>query len=190
VSWINRVKSAFQKLKNLNVKNKEVKEWGVNIVTQLLKIVGLDGKLQPGSCGPRQIQIAENYTSDIRVEIRVPYCSDADLGLMHRATKILATEAMAMTPKDTGTLQDSQYEDWVLENEGKTVVGIVGYDIFKVYRTTDTGKMVFYALAVHNRDAYHGRDRYPNNPERAQWKFLETAIQNRAIRGQIQDLFA
>jgi hypothetical protein len=105
------------------------------------------------------------------------------------AVNILAEESLAMTPRDTGTLQNSIYKRWVLEDAGKTVVGIVGYDIFKVYRTTNTGRTVFYALAVHNRDAYHGRDRYPRNPERAQWKFLQTAANNQSIRGQIQELF-
>jgi len=189
VSWVKRVKAAFQKLKNLNVRNQEVKQWGVNVVTQLLRIVGLDGEQRPGSCGPRQVHITEIYTSLLVVELRVPYCSDADIGLMYRAVNILAEEAMAMTPRETGRLQDSQYKDVQLENSGKVVAGFVGYDINQVRRTTNTGKTVYYALAVHNRNAHHGRDRYPNNPERASWRFLDFAINNNAIKQQINDLF-
>lgn len=187
--WFDRIKSAFQRLKNISVKNREAKDFGVAIGERIMEMIGLGGKQQPGSCGPRIVQYKEIYTSLLVVEMRVPYCSDADIGLMSRAVNILADEAMAMTPRDTGKLQNSQYKTVQLENAGKTVAGFVGYKVQDVYRTTNTGRTVFYALAVHNRNAYHGRDKYPNNPERAQWLFLQTAANNQSIRGQIQELF-
>ena len=187
MKWFDRVKAAFQRLKNAPIKNREVKQFGIALGERILEMVGF-GK-QEGSCGPRQIEIFERYSDDLVVEIRVPYCSDADLGLMRQALRILEEEAVAMTPVDTGRLKNSRYSEVALENAGKTVRGTYGYDVGRVYRTTSTGRTVFYALAVHNRNAYHGRDKYPRNPERAQWKFLEMAIKNQAIKGQIQELF-
>lgn len=186
MSWVKRVKAAFQKLKNLNVKNQEVKQWGVNVVTQLLRIVGLDGEQRPGSCGPRRVEIEADYYGHLVVHMRVPYCSDADIGLMWQAVRILETEAVALTPVDTGLLKKSRYREVQLENAGKTVRGTYGYDVINVRRTSNTGRTTYYALAVHNRDANHTQG---NNPPRATWKFLEKAITNRAILSQIQDLF-
>lgn len=187
--WVERIKSAFEKLKNVTVKNREAKEFGVAIGERIMEMIGLGGKKQPSSCGARQVQVISNFSSALIVEMRVPYCSDADISLMNQSVNILAQEAIELTPRDTGRLQNSQYKKVQLQDAGKTVVGIVGYDITRVYRTSGGGKTVFYALAVHNRDAYHGQDRYPNNPPRATWRFLELAISNQSIKGQIQELF-
>jgi hypothetical protein len=187
VNWINRVKSAFQRLKNLNVKNKEVKEWGVNIVTQLLKIVGIDSKAK---CPPRKVVYTVNYTSALIVEMRVPFCEPQDVERMNKAVRILAKEAEELTPVDTGRLRDSQYTLVFTEQNNEVVVGVVGYEISDVRRfRTNSGfsEAVFYALAVHNRDANHTTG---NNPPRASWRFLELAQTNRNIQAQIQDLFA
>jgi hypothetical protein len=189
VRWVERIKSAFQKLKNVTVKNREAKEFGVAIGERIMEMIGLGGKKQPSSCGTRQVRIESDYYGHLVVHMRVPYCSDADLGLMQRAVKILEDEAVAMTPVDTGRLKNSRYREVKLEDGGKTVRGTFGYDVIRVRRTTSTGRTTYYALAVHNRNAHHGRDKYPRNPERAQWKFLETAINNQSIKGQIQELF-
>jgi hypothetical protein len=189
VRWWDRVKAAFQALKNAPIKNQEVKKFGVALGERIMEMIGFGKQLSP--CGPRQVDITEIYTSDLVVELRVPYCSDNDLGLMQRAVTILADEAMELTPRDTGRLQNSQYKRVMLENGGKTVAGFVGYDVNRVFRTTGTGKTVFYALAVHNRgpDVDHSQANFPNNPPRATWKFLDFAINNNAIKGQIQELF-
>lgn len=190
MNWINRVKSAFQRLKNLNVKNQEVKQWGVNIATQLLKSLGIDSKAK---CPPRTVEYDTNYgrgppTKDkpLIVEMRVPFCEDKDIQRMEEAVRILATEAYELTPVDTGRLRKSQYKLVFTENNGEVVVGVVGYDVGEVFRESN-GSMIFYALAVHNRNANHTGG---NNGPRAQWRFLEEAQQNRNIQSQIQDLFA
>ena len=187
MSWIKRVKAAFQKLKNLNVKNQEVKQWGVNVVTQLLRIVGIDDKAK---CPPRTVEYETTYGRQgedkaLIVEMRVPFCEEQDIAKMERAVEILAKEAYELTPVDTGRLRNSQYTLTFTEDEGQVVVGVVGYDIADVFREQN-GNVIYYALAVHNREADHSGG---NNGPRSTWRFLEFAQQNRAIQAQIQDLF-
>ena len=184
MSWIKRVKAAFQKLKNLNVKNQEVKQWGIRVVDRLLKSIGLDDKAK---CPPRRVEIEADYYGHLVVHMMVPYCSDADIGRMWQAVRILENEAVDLTPVDTGLLVNSRYREVHLDDGGKIVRGTYGYNVINVRRTSNTGKTTYYALAVHNRDANHSEG---NNPPRATWKFLEKAITNRAILSQIQDLFA
>ena len=186
MSWIKRVKAAFQKLKNLNVRNQEVKQWGIAVVTQLLRIVGIDDKAK---CPPRTVEYTTNYTTALIVEIRVPFCEPQDVDKMNRAVRILAKEAEELTPVDTGRLRDSQYTLVFTEQNNQVVVGVVGYEISDVRRfraNSGFSEAVFYALAVHNRNANHTTG---NNPPRASWRFLQFAQENRNIQAQIQDLF-
>jgi hypothetical protein len=191
VNWFNKVKNAFQKLKSLPVAP-QIKKWGVGLVEQLLRAVGFNER-GVGGCPPRQVVYKEEYANALIVEMRVPYCDAQDIPKMNRAVQILAKEALELTPRDTGRLQDSQYTLVFTEDGGKTVVGVVGYEISEVrrFRASASGhaEIVFYALAVHNREAYHGQDEFPNNPPRATWRFLFFALRNREIRSQIEELF-
>jgi hypothetical protein len=191
VNWLKKASAAFSRFKARAVKHQEVKQWGMNILNRLFEIVGVDGK----GCPPREVDYTEVYgqlgqDKALLVEMRVPFCEEEDLKKMDRAVEILAKEARELTPVDTGRLVDSQYDLVFTEKEGNVVnvVGVVGYDISEVFREQN-GNTVFYALAVHNREAYHGQDRFPNNPPRATWKFLELAANNGEIRRQIQELF-
>jgi len=185
VSWIKRVKAAFQKLKNLNVRNQEVKQWGIRVVDRLLKSIGLDKRL---GCPPREVEHSLFISPVLLLELRVPFCEDKDIDKMWEAVRIVAREALDLTPRDTGRLQNSQRTDVKMEGK-ETVLGIVEYRVMDVYRSTTSGNITFYALAVHNRDAYHGRDRFPNNPPRATWKFLEKAWDNKFIQNKVRGLF-
>ena len=187
MNWMNRVKAAYHKLKSLSVKNQEIKQWGIRVVDKLLKSIGLDDKAK---CPPRQVKYTTNYTSALIVEMRVPFCEPQDVEKMNKAVRILAKEAEELTPVDTGRLRDSQYTLVFTEQNNEVVVGVVGYEISDVRRfRTNSGfsEAVFYALAVHNRDANHTTG---NNPPRATHRFLELAQMNRNIQAQIQDLFA
>ena len=181
---MNRVKAAYHKLKSLSVKNQEIKQWGIRVVDKLLKSIGFDKRIE---CPPRRVEIEADYYGHLVVHMRVPYCSDADIGRMWQAVRILEDEAVDLTPVDTGLLVNSRYREVHLDDNGKIVRGTYGYNVISVRRTSNTGNTTYYALAVHNRDADHTKG---NNPPRATHKFLELAITNRAIRSQIQDLFA
>lgn len=97
-----------------------------------------------------------------------------DKDLMEKVLEVFELECKELTPVDTGTLVNSLYK-YVEFSEDK-VIGVIGYDIGSVFRITEKGEKVYYALAVHNREANH------NNPPRATWRFLEIAFENQYIR--------
>jgi hypothetical protein len=188
VSFLSKVKDAFNKLKSLGVKQK-YKDFGIRVVEQLLQKVGLETKSTQRKCPPRVLSYSHNYTSALIFEMRVDYCEPKDIERMNEAVRIVAKEAEELTPVDTGRLRDSQYTLVFTENGGKTVVGVVGYDLAEVRRFRVNGNMtetVFYALAVHTLDANH---ELPPNPPRATFKFLELAAFNTAILNNIENLF-
>jgi hypothetical protein len=186
VNWLKKAKDAFARLKGRAVKHAEVKEWGINIVNKLFAIIGIDKRV---GCPPRQIQDTLIYDSLLVLELRIPMCEEKDVDKMWEAVRIVAREAMELTPRDTGVLQTSQYTNVMVEEGGKTIAGFIGYRVQDVFRITPTGKTVYYALAVHNREARHTQDLYPNNPPRATWRFLEIAWQNRYIQKKVRGLF-
>jgi hypothetical protein len=186
VNWLKKASAAFSRFKARAVKHQEVKQWGMNILNRLFEIVGIDKRV---GCPPREIKDKLIVDSDLVLELRVPFCEEKDVNKMWEAVRIVAREALDMTPRDTGILQESQYTNVLLEDGGKTVAGFIGYRVHDVRRVTATGRTVYYALAVHNLDKYHGQDKYPNNPARASWRFLEFAWDNNYIKNKVKGMF-
>ena len=185
MNWLKKATSAFARLKGAAVKHKEVKEWGINIVNKLFALVGIDKRI---GCPPREVKHDLFVSPVLRLELRVPFCDDKDIDRMWEAVSIVAREAWDLTPVETGRLRDSQRSNVTMEGRD-TVLGTVEYKILDVFRATTSGNITFYALAVHNRDAHHGRDRFPNNGPRATWRFLEFAWYNNDIQRRVRELF-
>jgi hypothetical protein len=186
VNWLKKAKDAFARLKGRAVKHAEVKEWGINIVNKLFKAIGIDKRV---GCPPRQVKDTLFVSPVLRLELRVPFCDNKDIDRMWEAVSIVAKEAWDLTPVDTGRLRESQRSNVTMEGRD-TVLGTVEYQILDVFRATTSGNITFYALAVHNRWAYHGQDEYPNNGPRATWRFLEFAWENnRYIQNKVRGLF-
>lgn len=154
------------------------------------KVIGPKQQLTPRK--PRDIEITEEYSESVVdptgqqlfVMFKMKYIR-GDVKRMTQAVKVLAQEAIELTPRDTGRLQRSQYKK--VYREGDYIMGVVGYNPMKVYRRTKKGK-TYYALPVHNRYANHSQVDYPNNPPRATWKFLYYAIKNDTILRQIREI--
>jgi hypothetical protein len=185
VKWLKKTSAAFAKLKSKAVKHQDVKQWGIGIVEKLFGFIGVSKQVK---CPPRIVTDTLFISPVIRLELRVPFCSQDDIIKMWKAVDIVAKEAMELTPRETGRLQDSQRTSVVMEGKD-TVLGVVEYLVLEVFRATTSGNITFYALAVHNRYADHSKSKYPNNPERATWRFLDFAWNNRHIQQKVRGLF-
>lgn len=188
MSFLSKVKSAFERLKSLSVPKKYV-DFGIRVVEQLLEKVGLGTKTTQQLCKRRVEFLEEGYshTSETLIaEIKTKFCSDDDFAKMEQVVAFFEEEAKQLTPVETGRLQKSLSS--FVEKRGDELVGIIKYDINSVVREQN-GRSVYYALAVHHRYAYHGRDKYPANGPRATWRFLEKAFENTELRRRTRELF-
>jgi hypothetical protein len=190
VSFLSKVKDAFNKLKSLGVKQK-YKDFGIRVVEQLLQKIGLETKTTQQLCKRTVEFFEEGYrlgSNTLVAEIRTKFCSDEDFAKMEQAVAWFAQEAIELTPRDTGRLQASQYS-FVIK-EGDQIIGVIGYDVSSVFREQN-GRTIYYAMVVHEigPDVDHSQANYPNNPPRATWRFLGFAFEKTELRRRTRELF-
>lgn len=90
-----------------------------------------------------------------------------DATKMQRIVEMVGDEALAMTPKDTGELQNSQFR--FVEQQGQIITGTVAYDLNEAPHG-----LFLHENLVHPNGTWSPG---PNSPPRAQPNFLGRAVE-------------